>query len=1704
DSVQVSSQIRRLVAEDLGESVEDPPSSLTPLHRAQVPGGRAQDFSSGGLVCPPRLAASSGNQQRRDGGLVCEAGVVHRPGGDRERANPGLVVGWLAGTELVDDDAPEERPQALREELPVPLGFCKSSLTFGRWIGCQASSRAMPAILQRLATRDGLTEAEIKEAASKHLTKSKRSETMTMRNKRKASDAALDENEEAGEAEAEAGDDSASETSGATAGRRNGWKAGAEMVAARATMLLRAVARIFVRAAQTVFLPKAAVEVRVHEDCVHVHVPHLVQSCTALRSIQDIVEEGDTWVDMVEVMQTACQQEVVGHRLAKRQAYELAVAVLCKALADLFEGSRLEEVWSETELWHMQPLRTPGGKRRLSGSQKASVVDQTSKQHLRSASTVLASQAHACKDRQKGSDLVTVERYSYSLELQKHFQKVRRLSLCVDGVQVGSYSLLNTVACDLQTGWSGICPPQVEFLVAFALAFVIFVEFLGAEKAEGEQRPCWRPAVLAEAGPDGERAVPRCKWDYVWSSWPGSKAQAVSSAEAFAYVGNGAPSVTRATFADAFSLREVQDLARSCSIKLKQTFGTAERAWQDLQSQPGQDRFAEHCAGSGGSIMQIRKFLFGGQGDFSEAQFRLLWNELSPCPPKHYRKTPLLFTCKPGSGRARLMVSSRRTEKLADIPAGIVNLRIAARANEDIDLMLFNPVAQTWVVRWQGGLLNKNQRSGTYAGVTLSFSGDADAEEVIEMRGTLNRPLIVEVNNFGKTAAADSASGCCNAKSPPADTELHRSSWERIEEGQCPKVFQLQLAAKSGEGDSASSALGLLRFPSMTGKDGGPKRATGGLCPLLFLGEGVWQAWPSHGLGGVPWQDPKRIEAPDAPDALCTWAKAVSSLESGSDTSSESALPRQELVRNMFLEAAEHCSDASECWKATGGQHQGISQRQWEQLMQNYALQGVLPGGDQSCQRWQEMRAYTFRHRGQLDDQSGLGSAESLGIVMGSFTLLARIWAGAALESSLTQAAFRTSVGSHQPGLFAGLQGGQLTFSFGAQISACRTAYKVPADTWLEVAWIYDASNEEQRIWMNGEETKACSGAAPFRGFGQQVVAGESQSARSRLARLTSLFVFPEALETKDITAIFSQVPVTSVAVLSGQAGGATKVGPASQLGIDGGSFTLTMQLLKPEQAADGVIISGDSDSSPGLLLATRDGSLQSVVLEQICQADSPLPSGRWVQVALVFDAQHGLQRLFQDGKLAKMCQVSRLPATKLGKMDLWLGRGNVDQNGWPGQTKDLQVFSHSECAVNLQELAGGIRPKEKPIVDLSDFEESFHSLDADRNGRISADEYIAGLGGVSFSVAVKKHPRGGLLPEPAPSSQLGVPKLQAPKATPSPRQPSPTHHPADNLWVPGPASASNIMLGTAGDHDQSPPATPKPPQQVQNPAQPSAALPLNPLNRDPPKTPFNPFVSPSSPLPTSTVQLTTTNLPQPLTTPAAPPPALSTAKASRPSADNPLNQDPPAAPLNPFAMLTATTPRLTTKAFLAPTAVPVAISTTVTTEVPESTALRESSTSSFLSPAPGQVTVTPKVTFPPSFKPVKLGIPGGLSVDPLDMHPAALPSEQKPATTTAATTASTSTALNASTASTASGIGLGSMFRPFGMFEDRKLHLHSRRHLAFLSMAAMAISASSFSVVLWLRRMRSQRDAWDTWAVGGSDSDEMRASRAHGAEICR
>ena len=46
------------------------------------------------------------------------------------------------------------------------------------------------------------------------------------------------------------------------------------------------------------------------------------------------------------------------------------------------------------------------------------------------------------------------------------------------------------------------------------------------------------------------------------------------------------------------------------------------------------------------------------------------------------------------------------------------------------------------------------------------------------------------------------------------------------------------------------------------------------------------------------------------------------------------------------------------------------------------------------------------------------------------------------------------------------------------------------------------------------------------------------------------------------------------------------------------------------------------------------------------------------------------------------LLQVSRLPATRLGNVDLWLGRGNVDQNGaW--SEKNRQFLQQSTSAAN-------------------------------------------------------------------------------------------------------------------------------------------------------------------------------------------------------------------------------------------------------------------------------------------------------------------------------------------------------------------------------------------------------------------------------------
>ena len=119
-----------------------------------------------------------------------------------------------------------------------------------------------------------------------------------------------------------------------------------------------------------------------------------------------------------------------------------------------------------------------------------------------------------------------------------------------------------------------------------------------------------------------------------------------------------------------------------------------------------------------------------------------------------------------------------------------------------------------------------------------------------------------------------------------------------------------------------------------------------------------------------------------------------------------------------------------------------------------------------------------------------------------------------------------------------------------------------------------------------------------------------------------------------------------------------------------------------------------------------------------------------------------------------------------------------------------------------------------------------------------------------------------------------------------------------------------------------------------------------------------------------------------------------------------------------------------------------------------------------------------PQPQLPPNFKPITLGIPGGLLVDPLMRHND-LPEGAK------------STAANMTAGTSGSHQGkavkkqMDSLFKPSDLFEAQKLHMSKVPKwdlLALLSLAVLVTSASSLVVVAWLRRMPRLLQRHDVW----------------------
>merc|ERR1719424_740131 len=172
----------------------------------------------------------------------------------------------------------------------------------------------------------------------------------------------------------------------------------------------------------------------------------------------------------------------------------------------------------------------------------------------------------------------------------------------------------------------------------------------------------------------------------------------------------------------------------------------------------------------------IRDLLQGvdGQAGFSREELDAAWDEVEVCPAGFYRSSPIVFHCHRSSGRAHFDMRARRTQVVTDAPAGAVNLQVGVSSDQDVDLLLWDEAEQTWVVKWEGGVVSANQPVGTYHGAEIRFSGDETqppvVEESIQVAGTLPVRLQVQVNNFASEDAV----------------AVVAYSWDRIEG--CPAV----------------------------------------------------------------------------------------------------------------------------------------------------------------------------------------------------------------------------------------------------------------------------------------------------------------------------------------------------------------------------------------------------------------------------------------------------------------------------------------------------------------------------------------------------------------------------------------------------------------------------------------------------------------------------------------------------------------------------------------------------------------------------------------------------------------------------------------------------------------------------------------------------------------------------------------------------
>ncbi|CAK0885586.1 unnamed protein product, partial [Prorocentrum cordatum] len=167
------------------------------------------------------------------------------------------------------------------------------------------------------------------------------------------------------------------------------------------------------------------------------------------------------------------------------------------------------------------------------------------------------------------------------------------------------------------------------------------------------------------------------------------------------------------------------------------------------------------------------------------------------------------------------------------------------------------------------------------------------------------------------------------------------------------------------------------------------------------------------------------------------------------------------------------------------------------------------------------------------------------------------------------------------------------------------------------------------------------------------------------------------------------------VVAVSANGSGAIALGPAGDLGLCGGSFSVALELWRDAAQKDSpdaayTILGAPEDDSFEAVL--WNGSLGASFLGTRCSSRVAVPKERWVDVIFLYDAGKQELHIFQEGKPVHNC--SRMDPFEGKTTAIWLGRSAPDDKAgvapWRGAFRSVEISEGLPTPVGR---AGGAGP---------------------------------------------------------------------------------------------------------------------------------------------------------------------------------------------------------------------------------------------------------------------------------------------------------------------------------------------------------------------------------------------------------------------------